>query len=98
MFLDAFEKISALEEVDLKQLPTMADFTDIQTMLIWLINTWMCGAEREGLVESSEMQNMRNNLLSEISSMFKHHFKCDSFIFRDRPQFNIGHFLQKETV
>ena len=102
-FLNLFNKTSSANNDNgsgfaQRLLPTLEDFTEVQTMLIWLIKTWMCGAERENLVQPTEMHTHRKKLLFEILSLFKAHFKCDSFIFRDRPQFNIGHFLHKETT
>ena len=79
-------------------LPDFEDFSQIQTMLIWFVKTWMCETERENLNYHSKAHYIRQKLITEASSIFKTHFNCGSFIFRDRPHFNIGHFLNNDSI
>ena len=79
-------------------LPNLEEFSSIQLMLVWLIKTWICASERQDLNQYSEIHYKRQKILREAAPAFKDHFECGSFIFRDRPNFNIGHFLQKDDM
>ena len=105
-FIDIFKNTSrslvnnGLGNVPVKEsvLPDLEEFTSIQLMLVWLIKTWICASERQGLSQYSEIHYTRQKILKEAAPAFKEHFECGSFIFRDRPNFNIGHFLQKDDM
>ena len=79
-------------------LPDFEDFSQVQTMLIWFVKTWTCETERENLNYHSKAHYIRQKLITEALSIFKTHFNCGSFIFRDRPNFNIGHFLNNDSI
>jgi hypothetical protein len=105
-FIDLFKVTTLLQDnnkgafLDTKHvvLPEFEDFSQIQTLLIWFVKTWTCEMERENLNYHSKAHYIRQKLIGEASSMFKTHFNCGSFIFRDRPHFNIGHFLNKDGI
>ena len=105
-FIDLFKNTSrnlvdiGLGNVPVKEnvLPNLEEFTSIQLMLVWLIKTWICASERQGLSQYSDVHYARQKILKEAAPAFKEHFECGSFIFRDRPNFNIGHFLQKDDM
>ena len=77
-------------------LPGLEELTPTQTMLIWFVKTWGCGNTRENVLYHPESHSMRQKLLNQVTLLFNSNFDCDRPQFRDRPQFNIGNFLQKE--
>lgn len=94
-FVQLFRNIDKFSSLKIS-LPNLQDLTQTQTMLIWFVKTWGCNIERENVLYHSDIHNMRQKLLKDAALIFKSYFDCDRPQFRDRPQFNIGNFLQKD--
>lgn len=95
-FVKLFHDIEKLFDKQIA-LPSLEDLNTTQTMLIWFIKTWGCENEREDVLYPSEMHEMRHKLIEEATPIFKSYFDCNRPQFRDKPQFNIGNFLQKDN-
>ena len=78
-----------------KSLDGYKDLSSIQTMILWWSRIWVCGSQRQGIVDLTEFHAQRMRNFDLITPYFKRFFKCRSFIFRDRPRFNIDNFLKK---
>ena len=94
-FVQLFQNSENMSEAKMT-LPSLEELTPTQTMLIWFVKTWGCGNTRENVLYHPESHSMRQKLLNQVTLLFNSNFDCDRPQFRDRPQFNIGNFLQKE--
>lgn len=81
-----------------------SDFSEVQLLLIYWTKTWVCGWNRleEGTPDWLDEPGRgwdkgRESLLSQVVPHFKTYFSCNSFLLRERPFFNIDHFLKKDT-
>ena len=77
-------------------LDNFESFTSLQTTILWWSRIWVCGVERAGLTEPTPFQQIRRRNSELMTPYFKRNFQCDSFLFRDRPKFNIDRFLRKD--